>query len=60
MGATTIRARRVFVLLVPFVAFLALSCARNVEVREPVSFADAKRIAAAEGKPILIDFFADW
>lgn len=60
MGEQTIRVRRVFVPFAPLLAVLVLSCAQKLEVREPVSFADAKRIAAAEGKPLLVDFFADW
>lgn len=60
MGATYIRARWAFLLVAPLLTLLAGSCAQESAQDGPASFAEAKRLAAAAGKPILVDFFADW
>jgi hypothetical protein len=60
MGATTIRHIWAFPLAVALVACLAAGCADDATDGKLASFAEAKSLAASQGKPILIDFFADW
>ncbi len=60
MGSRYIRGRLVLLPVALLVALLAAGCLQKGEVEEPADFAQAKRIAAAEGKPILVDFFANW
>jgi hypothetical protein len=60
MGSKYIRDGLALLSVAWLVALLAAGCARKAQVEEPLDFAQAKRIAAAEGKPILVDFFANW
>ena len=48
------------VLAAPLVAVLVAAAWAPAAATEPATFAEAQTLAAAEGKPLLVDFFATW
>ncbi len=52
--------RKTMALLLAILVFGAVAVPNGFAADGPATFAEAKALAAAENKPLLIDFFAVW